>query len=359
MSVIDPTDVDFDGEQVKALSEAIMTAVYSKPELKEFHTLVPGIKAKKQIIILGALGLVGKVTNGQCAPTTNPGTIEMSQKLWDPAYIEDRFVQCWKDLRESFWIWSLKTGVDKADLTGTDFANFLEERLADAMREAVLRLAWFGDTAAANYNDSPAGFITNGIDTDYFTPFNGLWKQIFAIATANTDQYKAITKNSAATYLLQRFDDTDTTNQVVTNLMQSMLDDADTRLSEATDNIFYVTKSVADQYKRERKRATGIDLAYSRVEQGILSLEIDGVKIYAMTFWDRNIKDYENNGTKWHLPHRIVLAPKSNVQVGTEEESNLTELKPFYFEKDKEYYVDFGFNLDAKFVEDYKGMFAY
>lgn len=356
--VITPSDLTFNGKEVMSLSEAIMETAFENPQLTDLHTIATGIKGKQQIAFLGLLGLVGKTSTG-CAPDENPGTIPMTEKFWDPKYIEDRFAQCWKDLLPSFFQWGLKNGVKKADLSGTDFLNFLEDRISIAMKEAVLRLAWFADTAAANYNSSPAGVIKNGINVAYFNPFNGLWKQIFTIAAAHTTQKVAIAKNAGATYPLQAFDSTDTTNQVVTNILQTMLDTADTRLSEQESPEFIVTKSVADQYMRERRNFPNIDIAYTRTEDGWDTLKISGVTIKVFPFWDRMIKSYYDNGTKLYLPHRIVLTTKDNIPVGTEEESTLAELNPFYDEKSKTFYVDFGFNMDAKLLEDYKLMTAY
>lgn len=358
MSVIDPSDLTFNGEEIKALSEAILSDYYEKPTIQEFHTLVSGIEAKKQIAVLGLLGLVGKKVTS-CTADENESQIPMSEKFWEPEPIGDRFVQCWTDLRNSFFIYGTKAGVNKADLTNTDFANFLSERLGDAMTESVFRHAWFGDTDAANYNSSPAGVITNGVDVDYFNVIDGLWKQVFAIVAGNSAQKIAITKNAGANYADQKFDSTDITNEVITNVMQQMIDDADTTLTSSNDVVFVCTKSVADQYKRERKKATGIDAAYQRVENGISMLQIDGITIYVFEFWDRMIKSYFNNGTKYYLPHRILLYPKSNVQVGTENESTLSELDAFYDKKSKTYNVDFQFNLDAKIIEDLKIMAAY
>lgn len=356
--IINPSDLTFNGKEVQALSEAIMTEAFESPSLNEFHTIVTGIEAKQQIAILGLFGLVGKTSTG-CAPDENPGQITNSQKFWNPAYIEDRFAQCWKDLKATFFIWGLKHGVKKADLTSTDFANFLEDRLKIALKESVFRIAWFSDTAIANYNDSPAGVLKNGISEAYFNAIEGLWKQIFAIMTAAPKQYVAISKNTGANYAAQEFDDTDTTNQVVTKMFRKMLTKADTRLSEQSNPVFVVTKSVADQYQSERLQATGIEPAYTRVEDGWDVLKVGGKTIHAFSFWDRMIQSYFDSGTKYHLPHRAILTTVENIQIGTEEESNLAELNPFYDETLKKYYVDFGYNIDSKIIEDYKLMAAY
>ncbi len=360
-TVIDPADLDFSGEVTRSISEAILTEVFDNPAIKELHTFVLGIVTGKPIPILGLLGKVGRVSDGNCTPKVNPSQIPMSEKRWAPAYIEDRFLQCFKPLMDSFFVFSLKPGVDKSDLTGTDFMMFLEDRIGTAMIDAVWRFIWFGDKAAANYNDSPAGFLTNTTDPDFFNAIDGFWKQIkTVVAATGTAQYTAIAKNSGATYVDQEFDDTDTTNQVITKLMRKMLNKADTRLKGGAERPrFMMTRSVADQYINERLAATGVELAYTRTETGFDKLTVMGTEMYVIDIWDRIIMEDENNGTKLHLPHRIVLTKKSNLLVGTESEKTLTELRPYYDPREREMLVDFGYMLDAVYVEDYKGQFAY
>lgn len=357
MSVIDATDIAFNGKEIMALSEAIMERFHEKPVFSLFHKIVPGIKAKQQIAILGLLGLVGKKSTG-CAPDENSGGITMSGKEWDPEYIEDRFAQCWKDLKETFFIWGLKNGIAKGDLTSTDFSNFLEERLSDAMIEAIYRLAWMGDVDAANYNDSPSGTITNSIDPAYFTPIDGFWKQIFAIGTATPARKVTIAKNAEATYVDQEFDSTDTTNKVASGIFRDLLQGADYRLRSQANKVIVCTQSLADQYENELE-SQGVSESFKMITEGVSTLERKGTLIIAVSTFDRHIRAYQDSGTAYYRPHRAVLLLPDNTQIGTEEEANLAQLKPFYDQKENKYYVDFGFNLDAKIPEDYLIQAAY
>lgn len=358
MAIFDSSDFTFNGEEVKALSEVILEDFYKNPTLSEFHTLVSGIKAKKQIALLGTLGLVGRKQTG-CTPLNNTGTVPGTEKFWEPERVSDRFSQCFDDFKESFFVYSLKNGVQKEDLTSTDVAVFLNHVIGEAMKESVHRIAWFGDKDAALVTDSPAGNITDGTDLDYFNLIDGLWKQLFAIATAYTDRRTTIAKNTGNSYANQRFNDTDTGNEVVTKIFQLMIDDCDERLIDSGMAVIYATRSLVQQYKKERKAKSGIDLAYQRTEKGMEFIEVDGVRVYPYAFWDRTIKAYFDNGTKLYYPHRAVLTVKTNVQIGTEEESNLSEMDAFYDKKTKTYNVDFAYNLDAKIIEDYKVQVAY
>ena len=54
----------------------------------------------------------------------------------------------------------------------------------------------------------------------------------------------------------------------------------------------------------------------------------------------------------WFHTGDIGRFTKGNLQIGTEETSNLSELEPFYDKRSKMYHVDYGFNLDAKIAEE-------
>ena len=157
--IINPADLTFNGEEIKQLSEAVFESVFNKPDANVFHTFMPGIKAKKQIALLGRIeGLTGK-GDGSCNPTSNDNTIGMSEKFWDPSTVSNRLTECWDNLKESFFIYGTRCGIAQADLTSTDFWMFLQERMADTLIEEVYRIAWFSDTAAAVV---PGGNLTAG-----------------------------------------------------------------------------------------------------------------------------------------------------------------------------------------------------
>lgn len=357
-AIFNPATIDWNGEEVKALSETLFKGFFEKPALSMFHDVVTGIKAKKQVIILDQLdGPVG-LGNGSCDPTPNSAKFPAQQKFWDPEPISDRFEECWTELRETFFEWGLKNGVEKYDLTTTDYFNFLEDLILDAMMDAVLRIAWFNDRDAETVADG--GIIKNGTPIAAFNRINGLWKQIYAIVAADSTRRTLglDTRNGGASYAAQAFTTTDTTNQVVINTLQNMMYEADERLEGRDDLIYIVTKSVGDQYKKELKKA---NIAYTteRIENGIEKLMSDGVEIYVFKFWDRIIRKYLDNGTVYYQPHRALLTTKTNMKVGTEEEKNFAEFDAFFDRKSKNNYIDFLFNEDAMVGLDHLVQVAY
>lgn len=463
---------DWCGKQVVAFREAFWTLTFQNPALNSLLTIVPGIKAKQQIVILGLLELAGKTkSTNQCAPDVSDQTIPDIQKHWDPNQVEDRFIECWKDLLEKFYVWGLKNGIAKPDLTGTDFADFIIERVVDALYQSIYRIAWFGDTAIANFSDG--GVLTNGIDIRYFNAIDGLWKQFFAVAADFPEHYVQIPNNyggiaapaaptlatattggtvAAGTYFVQlsyvnavgetvlgpvssqvttgststvtvttgalpagatsvkayistttgvytkyfsgtgapivitappatgtsgtpvtingattsagqKFTPQDTTNQLITNIFQSIVDAADTRLvgnqANAGIPIFFVTRTVMQQYKKERRNFDHIELAYMRTEDGFRSLDFDGYQVIELDFEDRIIAGYLNNGTSSYLPHRVYFTTVANLQLGVEEEGSMTNVEDFYMPDSKQYYIDSLYSIDVKEIEDYKLSLAY
>tara|TARA_R110000868_G_scaffold21064_4_gene88024 strand:- start:2838 stop:3944 length:1107 start_codon:yes stop_codon:yes gene_type:complete len=366
-NIINAADLAFNGEEVKAVSEAIMEEIFAKPAITEFLTPYTGIKAKRQIAFLGRLtGLVGQThTNGTCAPVENDATITNTEKFWNPAYIDDRFSECWDDLLETFFIYGTKNGVAKADLTSTDFATFFIERYQDAIAEMFHRLVWFGDTAA---DDTAGGgnFVTAGFVAKRWDSFDGIWKQLYAVVAADSARKTTdlSAKNAELTFVDQAFDATDTTNRVVTTMLQNLVFNSDYRLRDKADKIIIVTQSVADQYVRELEAgaANGIPVAFDYMQDGITVLKRAGITIYAFSFWDRMIQGYMrtiSTELNYYLPHRAILTTKANLAFGTEEEGNLSEVDVFFDKKDKKTYFDFGANLDAKVLQDYMVQVAY
>ena len=354
----DLSNLDFNGKEVMALGETIQESVFTNPEMSLFHEFVEGIKAKQQIAILGIVdGLTG-LGDGGCDPTVDVLDISTTQKMWEPESVSNRFAYCWTELKGTFFIWATKNGLEISDLTGTDYLNFIEERLSAALAEEVLRVAWFSDLTADNV--SGTGVITNGTNLGYFNKIDGFFKQIFTIVAADSARLTAglDTRNAGVSYAAQEFDATDVTNRVVTNTLQNMRYGADNRFRSNPSLMYVVTQSVYDQYERELTEAN-VAFTTERLENGMAQLSSGSITVVAFDFWDRIIRAYEDNGTTYNLPHRAVLLTKENMQVGTEAIGNLSEIDVFYHRKDKKNYVDTAYRIDVKIIKDENIQVAY
>lgn len=346
-------------QDILLLSEALIKSGFMNPAIGEFHNVVPGIKGSKRLAALGQLsGLAGYVKS-DCDITPATLSAEIIDKTWAPAYVSDRAEQCYEDLMGSFFQWGLKNNLAKEDLTGTEFQVWFETIMAKLIEETVLRVAWFGDTAiAAGTNNSlSAGQLK------YFNMINGLWKQLAALNGGASFTTDLSSKNAQVTFALQRFNSTDTTNKVVTNALDNLFYAADLRLRDIDRSqlIFICTQSVVDQYEKERKSVTGIDLPYMRQEAGVNNLASNGIEVKAFSFLDRTIDSYyrTNSGASWYLPHRIVLTTRENLYIGVEEESSLAAFDSFFDKYNKKQVTDFAFSMDSKVALDVLAAVAY
>ena len=368
MAIINPSDLTFSPEEVRSINETIFEEIYAKPAITEFLTPYENVKAGKQIVFMGVLnGLVGQThDNNNCAPVENTAGITNTEKFWDPAFWDDRFSECWDDLIETFFVYSLKEGTERGDLTTTDFGQFFVDRYKDALAEMFFRFVWFGDVDAATVSASPAGhFIAAGFAAKRWNLIDGIWKQIFAAVAANSARKTTdlATKNAQVTFALQEFNSTDTTNRVVTTMLQNLVFNADYRLQDKADKIIIVTKSIADQYVRELEAgaANGIPVAFEMIQDGISVIKRMGVTIYAFSFWDRMIRTYMSsaNGLAYYLPHRALLTVKSNIAFGTSDSGNFSKVDPFFDRVTNKSYFDVAGNLDAKLMQSYLFQAAY
>lgn len=368
MAILNPSDLTFSPEEVRSLNETIFEEIYAKPAITEFLTAYEGIKSGKQIVFMGVInGLVGQAhDNTNCAPVENTAGITNTEKFWAPAFWDDRFSECWDDLIETFFVYSLKEGTERGDLTTTDFGQFFVDRYKDALAEMFFRFVWFGDVDAATVSASPAGhFIAAGFAAKRWNLIDGIWKQIFAAVAANSARKTTdlATKNAQVTFALQEFNSTDTTNRVVTTMLQNLVFNADYRLQDKADKIIIVTKSIADQYVRELEAgaANGIPVAFEMIQDGISVIKRMGVTIYAFSFWDRMIRTYMSsaNGLAYYLPHRALLTVKSNIAFGTSDSGNFSKVDPFFDRVTNKSYFDVAGNLDAKLMQSYLFQAAY
>jgi len=358
MAIFDISQFAFTRDQIRDLSEALFESGFAKPELSKFHTLIEGVTTDRQLPIIGRLnGLLG-AGSGECNPTASTNQFGGTDKTWTPKTISDRLVQCVADLENTFWAWVDKKKFPREDVTGTTFFNYVEELVGDLLFEAVLRVAWFSDVNADDI--AGGGVLTNGTNLAHFNKLNGLWYQIFAIGVADPNRVTAglNTKNSQASYALQQFDSTDTTNKLVSNLLLNMRLGADMRLRGKSNLVYVVTQSVADQYERE---LTMYNVAFTteRLENGITMLKSGGIEVYGFDFWDRIIREFYDDGTKYYKPHRALLLEPGNVLLGVESIGALSTLNVFYDQYRKENVIDFSFRMDAKVGIDSEIQTAY
>lgn len=353
--IINPSSLNFNGREIRSFAEAVFADIYDYPAASEYTTIVPNIKAKQQIVLIGRMSKITRLDPG-CGIGQISTTVPISQKFWNPVDIKIWLPTCWKDFLATFMVYFERASTQKPDLTVTEiFSQFLLDQVSNAAAEDFIRIAWFADTAIATSD------LSNPVDVVNYNQIDGMWKQIFAIAAANPLRRVTIAKNAGATFADQTFTDADTTNQVATKVFLKLTMSADTRLRAEKDGFILSTRSLTDQYMLERMAQTNIPLAYTRTETGFDSLVINGVPVHVVSQWDRVIQGDLVNATNWHIPHRAVYSSKDNLQIGIDGSSEAAISNwDIWYSKDLETANIKGlYKLDAKVIEDYEVQVAY
>ena len=246
----------------------------------------------------------------------------------------------------------LKAGVEKTDITSTEFAAFMMEQLQDAIAEVYQRIFWFGDTGivAGTSNNLAAGEVA------FFNMIDGVFAQLFDIVTADSARLSSTgiaTVNAGVSYAAQKFTAADVTNQVVSKALDTVWYEADMRLRSVakSDLVYYVTQTVADQLEKERKAISGIDMPYQRQENGMSGLTWNGITVQPIQLWDRMIASYfgdDATPVKSVLPHRVLLTSPTNLMLGVETVGSLGELDAWYSKDAEVMYAKYGASVDAK-----------
>lgn len=357
MSVINPSNLTFSGDEIRSFADAIIEQMVEYPQMEQLHTIVEGVVAKQQIAFLGHLSKITRKDLG-CGNGKLDKVVPMSEKFWDPVNLKIWLSECWEQFEATFMVYYLNKGKEKPDLTTTEiFSQWLVEEVGDAGVKDAMRIAWFGDTAADNVADG--GNLTAGVEPLDYTMLNGFWKQIFTAVTANAARKVTIAKNAGASYAAQTFDATDTTNKVATKTFQAMVFGADRRLRAAADKAIWATRSLTDQYILERLDNANIAEAYTRLETGIDSLNILGVPVYVMDQWDDVIRSDYDTGTKWYLPHRAVMSTKGNLPIGFDTSIGPKDFDVFYDKMSETSNIKGLYKMDAKLLQSFMFQAAY
>lgn len=319
-SLFTPNALTFTDEQVRSVQELINDAIVKGGDFKAFVTLVSGIISGKEIGHVGKMSDVGRAASG-CEPTWVSPAIPITKNVWAPKGWEIPLQICAKEFLNSLAVYSQKWGTPSPDnMEGTDALTLFETKLEEAISEMFWRWIWFGDEDAANINGSPAGVITNGKDVNLINIVDGFWKQAIAIATSNPLQRVTIAANSSATYALQR---SDLSPLLAWGYFEKMIEDAPLVLKglPASEVVIYSTLGLYEKAIKYLKTAENgyllpLESSLGQAMNGRQDLMINGYRITPMPIQDQLINDWQNDGTKWNLPHRAIMCTKDNLMVG-------------------------------------------
>jgi hypothetical protein len=306
---------------------------------------VTGIKNDRRIgIIPGTFGLILKAAQS-CDPVAQCHEAIAIEKTWQPKYLEFINDMCIDEIENSL----MRLYIDCAnpyDLTKTQIFSFIAGIYVTDLPKEVLRYAWFGNTNAQNF---PVGDLTPGIDHHFFNVLDGFWVQMAAIYALNPLQLQAMPGNTQATYALQQ---SVATPLLTYNAVNNLIDAGPSELAMQPDRVLLVTRSVFDRLRRQLQALGTAFQNYQLMTNGLEFATWDGIRIVSIPLWDQFIRAYEDNGTSWNDPHRVVYTTVSNLNIGMACTSLFENVNSFYDPRSRYNRIEAVDAFDAKIIDD-------
>ena len=293
-----------DNGAVRDLRKLIFLSVLGADQIGALVNFLPKQKHGEKVGFVGEFGLIGKASS-KCNPVFGNDIIATSEKTWDIPEWEVAEKICYADLEGTLAQVGMKTKTDIADLTGTEYIDYvLMPRLELAIRKMLLRFVWFGDKAAKVVADG--GILKPGTDVSKFTVTDGLWKRLFAIVAADIQ---------------------------VDELDDDLIEDAPLVLRQSEGKVIYITQAFKDALDRDIKQNNkGSELQWESLFDGIAKSKYNGIDIVVIPFWDEIIQGYEAtaNVGQYNKPFRALFSVKDNLLAGAESENEIADLKIWF-----------------------------
>lgn len=321
ISMISGTPITFIKKQAE---KVIINPAFDDPELKDIHMIIPGIQSDTQVAFMGRISKVTKLDPG-CGSGKTTKAISLSEKFWTMKRMKVWSSQCSDDLEQTFFVWGLKPGSQRKDLTSGDFAKYALELMTAAVKEDALRIAWFGDTAVDTVANG--GTLLLAGDVAHYNQLDGFWKKIFTAVTGTTmTKAYTVTANAAGSFLLQ--DSTLATDEAY-KAINALVKKADKRMDTVKGRkVIYLTDSMWQNWL-DYKESKLIDSSFVRQGEYFSTDKYRGVTIVSLPFWDRWIRSDFQNGTVYNLPHRGLISYVENIQIGLDTAS-ITDFRVWY-----------------------------
>ena len=324
-----------DNGAIKSLKDLLIMTNFLDEDLERFFTLRQNVHNGDKLGWEGEMDDVGWNGSG-CNPSFKNVNVHFAEKEWSIGDWQIPLKWCYTDLINTIAEYCLKTGTDIGDLTSTEYMDDIVLPALDlAVRHMMWRFIWFGDKDVKNA--SLSGQITDGVDVELFKTANGFWKQLFAICTANSAQKTTIAANEEASRA-EQFSKLKEAG-VAIGIFDSLLTDADSRISSMDGAGIFCTKSLCDALTLDLKREYKLILTWEQIFKGLDVTEYNGTLIYRVSIWDRFIQKYQNDGTKLNLPHRAVFGSPKQLFVGTPANQLISDLDIWFDRKDRINYL--------------------
>ena len=319
-------------------------SIYPNVKFKQFITMAPGLKSIT-------------ARNSGCATTNacDPAGFEMEQKELEVYQVSVKQEQCWNEFQNLYIAESYKAGLNMPDLTGTQIADVILNRVRNAIKYDAVRNMWAGDSAAAV------------ADCSYQSMGNGLWESLSAgNAIGGTSQMREVQGGGGAAAAMYITPGATLFAGDGLLALEDVWNSAPAELQQipASEKRLFCTPNVYNSWYSSLTQvasAGSVDYGHSEAQAGKSRLYFRGVELVPMYEWDTALTALTGGdvpplwtaaGAAIQCTAGVIYAAKDNLIIGTNVTDPDNQLKMFYDEVSDNMYVRANFTMGFQYGWD-------
>ena len=307
------------------LNEIFYEPVFRSDDIMRNYRVLPNVKHKMNVFTSKALTKIVQQYTA-CSATSGSTQFNIDEKTITAGRMRVALEQCTDEFFGTYIEEMYRSGVDVMNVEGTQLADAIVDRAVKGIAQDVVRLAWGGDGATANYNQLSGWMKLMGDDA--------------TVLAARTEFSAAAPTAPTAAEAL--------------SLIRNAYDAAPAALQQvpAADKKIFVTPKTYNAYLQNLE-GTSADLAITNQADGVLVVKFRGVELVPMYEWDTILADTDPamflrggvNGTEG-----ICYCATDNLIIGSDVTDPEGSFKVFYDDLEEKMFFRGYFKLGVQFL---------
>ncbi len=345
-------------------SKILLEPMFTSDDIMRNYTIYPSVKYKQNITMAPALrGITAAHSGCGTENTCNPAGFTLTQKVLHAHNVSVKQTQCWEEFHDEVIVESYRNGINMPDLTGTQLAEVIINRVRAGVANDMVRNMWFGEST-----------ITVGsADCSYQSMGNGLFHHLSAGTafqagtSANMTPVTGALVTAAATASYATVGGL-ISNADVISLLDNVFNTAPSELQQvpAGEKRMFVTPNVYNAWYNCLTAVAvngAVDYGHSEAQVGKSRLYYKGIEVVPMYEWDVALAlsatgagidlsaAFTQAGatTTTQTTNGVVYTAKANLFIGTDVARPENELKMFYDDVSENMYVRAGFTMGFQY----------
>ena len=337
-------------------SKYLLEPMFHSDEIMRNYSIYPNVKYKQFITMAPGLKSI-TARNSGCseANACDPAGFTMEQKALEVYQVSVKQTQCWNEFQNLYIAESYKAGLSMPDLTGTQIADVILDRVRKGIQYDMVRNMWAGDSGAAV------------ADCSYQSMGNGLWESFStgtAIGGATQMREVAVVDGTPAGNLIAvgaTIQDGD-----ATAVLQDVFNTAPAELQQipASEKRLFCTPNIYNAWYSALTQVGGagaVDYGHSEAQAGKARIYFRGVELVPMYEWDTALTAltgadlpplFTAAAAGVQCTQGVIYAAKDNLIIGTNVSDPDNQLKMFYDEATDNMYVRSNFTMGFQYGWD-------